>query len=347
MKAYINHILIKVKYFARNAVKIFYFPIYFYKTWSKVDEIKVQLNEVRAEQLKVRRNCFFNGEKYVFLRNKKQGNELISELLSTSKPIMISRHGRTELMSAYSFEFSDRIESLDELQMSSGFFPKDQGMAKEWADLYLTCSKDMDCLCAWNYRFGCFTEEETIYAKYSPNAQIINQMSVLTPFFEKSPWTRILKNKRILIIHPFEKSIQMQYGKRHLLFPCNPEILPDFAELHTIRAVQTIVGNTDSRFNTWFEAYKWMCDESDLIDFDIALIAAGAYGLPLASHIKRSGRKAVHIGGGLQLLFGIYGIRWRSDLTFRLEDLVNEHWVSPLPEERPANAEKMENGAYW
>ncbi len=346
MKAY-NKSLIIAKKFLKNAVKLFCLPIYLYKTWNKLDEIKVHLDEVRAEQLKVRRNCFFNGERYVFFHNKKQGNELISELLASSKPVMISRHGRTELISAYSFEFSDRVNNLGELQMSSGFFPKDHRMAKQWADLYLRCSQDIDCLCAWNYRFGFFTEEETIFAKYSPNAQIINQMSVLTPFNEKNPWSKFLKNKRILIIHPFEKSIRIQYEKRHLLFPHSPELLPDFAELYTIKAVQTIVGTADSRFNTWFEAYKWMCDESDRIDFDVALIAAGAYGLPLASHIKSSGRKAVHIGGGLQLLFGIHGTRWRSDLSFRLEDLVNEHWVSPLPEEKPANAEKMEKGAYW
>lgn len=48
-----------------------------------------------------------------------------------------------------------------------------------------------------------------------------------------------------------------------------------------------------------------MKDEIDKRDYDIALIGCGAYGFPLAAHIKRSGKKAVHLGGALQLLFGI------------------------------------------
>lgn len=45
----------------------------------------------------------------------------------------------------------------------------------------------------------------------------------------------------------------------------------------------------------------------DKIDYDICLIGCGAYGFPLAAHAKRKGKKAVHLGGALQLLFGIKG----------------------------------------
>lgn len=326
---------------------ILLFPFKVYDTWRRIAVMESRLVELGADQQRVKRYGFFNGKRCVFFYNKSQGNELIHEMLLGSKPVMITRHGRVELEAASSFEFDNRIKNLEELHLNAGFFPKHEDMAKQWADLYLRCCRDLDCLCAWNYRFGLFVEEENIFAKYTPDAQVISQMSVLTPFFEENPWTRALKGKKVLVIHPFDKSIRMQYEKRHLLFSGRPEMLPSFAELHTIKAVQTIVGNTDSRFNTWFDAYKWMCDESDRIDFDIALIAAGAYGLPLASHIKRKGRKAVHIGGGLQLLFGITGTRWKSDPAFRLGELVNENWVVPLPEERPVNALKIENGAYW
>ena len=40
-------------------------------------------------------------------------------------------------------------------------------------------------------------------------------------------------------------------------------------------------------------------------NFDIALIGCGAYGFPLAAFVKGIGKKAVHIGGPLQLFFGI------------------------------------------
>ena len=50
----------------------------------------------------------------------------------------------------------------------------------------------------------------------------------------------------------------------------------------------------------------------DKEDFDICLIGAGAYGFPLAAYVKRKGKKAVHLGGALQLLFGIKGSRWED-----------------------------------
>ncbi len=81
------------------------------------------------------------------------------------------------------------------------------------------------------------------------------------------------------------------------------------------------------------------------IDFDIAIIGAGAYGLPLASFIKNMGKKAIHLGGATQLLFGIKGKRWDNLPYFR--KLYNENWVRPLPDEIPDNFQAVESGCYW
>jgi len=89
-----------------------------------------------------------------------------------------------------------------------------------------------------------------------------------------------------------------------------------------------------------------MCNEIDKISFDIALIGAGAYGMSIAAHIKRSGRKAVHMGGITQLLFGIKGGRWDSIPKYR-DGLYNDSWIRPLSEDRPKNFETVENGSYW
>jgi glycine/D-amino acid oxidase-like deaminating enzyme len=89
-----------------------------------------------------------------------------------------------------------------------------------------------------------------------------------------------------------------------------------------------------------------MCRKIDAIDFDIAIIGAGAYGLPMAAHVKRRGKKAVHLGGATQLLFGIRGKRWDTDYP-HLQPLFNEHWARPLPTETPPNAKTIEAGCYW
>lgn len=97
-----------------------------------------------------------------------------------------------------------------------------------------------------------------------------------------------IKRKKILVVHPFAKTIQQQYEQRRTLLFKNPDILPEF-QLETFQAVQSIGGQ--SSFNTWFDALQYMKDEIDKRDYDIALIGCGAYGFPLAAHIKRSGKK--------------------------------------------------------
>lgn len=77
--------------------------------------------------------------------------------------------------------------------------------------------------------------------------------------------------------------------------------MPKF-NLITYPAVQTIAGNIDPRFSTWFEALDMMFDDCMRINFDIAILGCGAYGLPLAYKLKKAGKQVVHIGGATQLL---------------------------------------------
>ena len=166
----------------------------------------------------------------------------------------------------------------------------------------------------------------------------------LSPFENTPPWTRALYGKKVLVIHPFEKTIKKQYKNRTNLFK-NQEILPNF-ELITFKAVQTI-GGENEKFNDWFEALNYMKKRISKIDFDIAIIGCGAYGFPLAAHIKRMGKKAVHFGGGTQLLFGILGKRWEDQEDKKMIQHINQYWVRPTLDERPKKYKELENGAYW
>ena len=128
--------------------------------------------------------------------------------------------------------------------------------------------------------------------------------------------------------------------------------MPDF-QLKTIKAVQSLGGVCD--YNSWFEALEYMKTEIDKTDFDICLIGAGAYGFPLAAYVKRIGKKAVHVGGSLQLIFGIKGKRWENPLYGKDElgeigkypALMNQHWIYPGYEGKPNNAELIEGACYW
>jgi hypothetical protein len=96
----------------------------------------------------------------------------------------------------------------------------------------------------------------------------------------------------------------------------------------------------------WFEALKHMEDEISQLDFDIALIGCGAYGMALAAHVKRMGKQAVHLAGWTQMLFGIYGNRWLRDQPAYAK-FINGYWIRPSESEKPKGAEKVEGGCYW
>jgi hypothetical protein len=100
-----------------------------------------------------------------------------------------------------------------------------------------------------------------------------------------------------------------------------------------------------------------MEDEIDKHEYDVCLIGCGAYGMPLAAHVKRQGKKAVHLGGVLQLLFGIKGNRWEDPYYAVKEwgvpvgayaNLVNRpYWIKPGEYGRPKNADNVEGACYW
>lgn len=194
--------------------------------------------------------------------------------------------------------------------------------------------KQIDILASWR-------QEDARLATHFPDAKIM-QLRDLEPWHHAAPWSMALAGKKVLVIHPFSETIKKQYTKHRLIFS-DRNVLPDF-ELLTLRAVQSI-GGTNVPYATWFDALDFMCNKINDSDFDIAIIGAGAYGLPLASFVKSIGKKGVHMGGATQLLFGIKGKRW--DKQALLTGLYNEHWVRASQDERPGNFRSVEKGCYW
>jgi hypothetical protein len=88
-----------------------------------------------------------------------------------------------------------------------------------------------------------------------------------------------------------------------------------------------------------------MYDEAMSKDIDIALIGCGAYGFPLATRLKKAGKQAVHIGGSLQILFGIKGKRWDDHEI--IGKLYNDAWVRPGDNEKVNGSSVVENSCYW
>jgi hypothetical protein len=96
-----------------------------------------------------------------------------------------------------------------------------------------------------------------------------------------------------------------------------------------------------SPYQSWSEGLDRLTEEALRKKFEVALIGAGAWSLPLAARLKKAGKIAIHLGGETQLVFGIKGQRWEG------YGIYNEHWVRPLPSETPSGYLKKEQGCYW
>ena len=119
--------------------------------------------------------------------------------------------------------------------------------------------------------------------------------------------------------------------------------MPDF-ELITYKTVQTNAGG-ECDYSNWFEALNGMFEEIKKINFDIAIVGCGSYGLPLAAKIRKLDKQVIHLAGATQILFGIRGARW--DVRPEMQKYFNSYWVRPIESERPKNAKEVEGGCYW
>lgn len=286
-----------------------------------------------------------------WILSKKKTNDYIYEMLLSDKPFLVCRFGNTELQTVvgnlrikimgHSAEADAYLDKwFTRLGNGAGFFPVEYKYLDKFTECMLEAYKQTDLLAMWHLNM-----EDFIINEYKPDVTLTYLMWIEPWLTNGRPWSAALKGKKVLVIHPFEDTIRSQYEKREKLFP-GTEILPAF-ELKTLKAVQTLCGERDERFATWFEALEYMYQEALKIDFDVAIIGCGAYGMPLAAKLKQAGKQAIHLGGATQLLFGIKGRRWEGNYPSKIATCFNNEWTYPLDSEKPGKAGTVENGCYW
>jgi hypothetical protein len=270
-------------------------------------------------------------------------SDYLVSLLQQDKPFFVTRIGGTEcevmrqtLLIRHHLKkhYTDQI--LDWSKRLSGIFPNTPEYLGKFTDIYLDAIKNVTAFGIW-FR----PMEEYIIQKFSHYDAIIDFYALYPGI---NDWTKALKGKKVLVVSPFTETIQSQYQKRKLIFPQNPELLPEFS-LITYKSFVSFAGQ-DVPFSTWDQALNQMFSEIQKLDFDVCLLGCGAYGLPLGSMIyEKMGKQVIHVGGSLQLLFGIDGNLYHNyNLT---KHLMNSAWVYPSDKETPKGASGVENSIYW
>lgn len=266
--------------------------------------------------------------------------------LGTTESEIVEYYVKNQVGGKCSFPTSLSTEILTQ----SGFFPLEDELLCRFAQESLEHIGEADLMGVrvkpndW----GFWPLENFLIGRFAPQSELIT-LRELMPVGDPESWTASLEGKKVLVIHPFSQTIENQYAKRKELFR-DPNFLPEF-DLQVLPAVQSIGENSKQLpYATWFEALEHMTTEVSKRSFDVALIGAGAYGLFLAAECRKMGAVGVHVGGALQLLFGIKGERWinpTSADSVAIVPHITDSWVSPSKAERPLGADDLDGACFW
>ena len=267
------------------------------------------------------------------------GNGLITDLITSEKPFSVSRLGIGEIL-LFDKVINNKQITDEDIKKANNFGGVYGNCFNEFIEIYLNAIKNSDIHCYW-VNCGLNIEQDDLLLKTSPESIKIHHRAV-EPYYSTNPWSKALKGKKVLVINSFPDTIVNQYKVIEKIWG-DKEILPEF-DLITYKSVQSI--GTLNPHNSWVESLNVMKNDIANIDFDIALLGCGTYGLPLVDFIKNNlNKQAIYVGGAIQILFGIKGSRWDNHDEIKL--FFNENWVRPLDSERIDNYKILENGCYW
>ena len=233
---------------------------------------------------------------------------------------------------------------MDWLFRTSGFFADDYKDKIQAVDEYARIT--IDGLKECDYLSATFPPKiymPYFFKYYATNA--VPTFSDFGPYFDiptERTWVGALKGKKVLVINSFTDSIEYQYRRKDMLVKDKAYELPDFG-LITYKTFVTQVGERPGGFKNSFQVLDKMINDIKKINFDVALIGAGAYGFPIAVEIKRMGKIAIETCGKTPTFFGVYGER---DLKDGVGEYMTDAWIRPM-EEPPKKFKEIENGCYW
>jgi hypothetical protein len=274
--------------------------------------------------------------------NAKKDNLYIKSVILENKPFFIGRIAGCELKVAF-----PNILDLNELENNAGIHCINNESLQVYKQKLLESYDHCTVIAEWDQTGKVFAHTgmgQKLISDRTPSIQKINALSLEPYYFDNNEsWILALKGKKILIVHPFSKTFQKQVSNLNNIFP-NRSWFED-CQFQFIQPPITLAGNHQGKdwqvhFNKFIESL------SIIADFDIALVAAGGYGMLIADHIfTKLGKSVMYIGGALQILFGVIGKRWFENKD--ILKLVNDEWIRPDKLDKPDNFTKVEKGCYW
>jgi hypothetical protein len=310
--------------------------------WLKRQLLKPLNNRRAIKTLQWIESCKYVGRR---VWSHEGGNRIIREALASGEPQAIGRLGSTETLAIRTYlrtrgsagAAARSASSRHQLYTHSGMYPDDYDVYARFCQHMLDEVLPKITLMAVWYNLG----EASIVNQYCPGSTLLGLLA-LEPYRVASPWWGALAGRKVLAVHPFSDTILQQHARLSNVW-AGTQVMPEFT-LACVR-VPHYPTMVPPRHRDWFETLAELKEKMAAKPFDIAIIGAGAYSLPLAVHAKKLGKQGIHLGGAAQLFFGIRGKRWDRQPEF--QRIFNEYWVRPLPEDTPPDNISVEGGCYW
>ena len=273
-------------------------------------------------------------------------NLQIKRIIESNQPFFIGRIAGVELQTAYNQLEGNAYEipsNMLELENNAGIKVANYDSLSIYTTKLLHAYEHCTHIAEWSGKvFEITGKGQTLVTKRTPHIPKLDAIA-LEPYYFQESWMDALKGKRILIVHPFVTTIQQQIENLKEIFP-NRSWFED-CTFSFVKPPLTLAGNHQGK--DW-QLHHQQCLESikEHTDYDVALVAAGGYGMLLADFIFTEQKKSViYVGGALQLFFGIVGKRWFDNKE--IMKLMTDEWVRPDASDKPDHFTKVEKGCYW
>jgi len=278
----------------------------------------------------------------------KLANSALTEIINSNSLFFLSRAGATETRA---IEWNSLNSPLDHLKSVkrrvhlwrySGVFPPTIKQLENFQAEYSKALFDSD------FHVDFAGESVLNLLNESTKLKQTFPLEILDPVLLASrgikPWSMALEGKKILVVHPQPLTILKQ--SQNLVELHSVPVLGK-CEIKSLAPPQTN-GLSISRNLDWksrLDFFNTLIDEQISVERpDLALVAAGAYGLPICSHLKKRGISSIYVGGALQILFGIWGNRWRGNPEY--EKIATNNWINSS-ENKVFGSKFIEKGSYW
>ena len=279
-----------------------------------------------------------------------ESNDRLRAFLTPHEKLLCSRLGVVEsrVLDAVDAENSRIPLSLrKQAWVNAGVFPPIKPQLRSFAGNYREAITNSDLLAVWPSEIQ--AAHDNLITRYGSDKPQV-AMSVLDVFScanlieTEEIWISRLGGKKVLVVHPFARSFQKQYSnfsKLHKV-PLIPAFDAAFTSPPMTQGISIFGGTYNSNLGAYLEVlHNITCEEK----FDYALVAAGAYGLPIASFLKERAITSIYVGGALQLYFGVAGGRWKNRPD--LQKYKTPFWLETPLESPPGGANLIEGKTYW